>query len=83
MNCYGDTSGTVEGHGWYALDLSTNPASYTALFTIPKRPGGAGTFPYIAAMNGASLSPKDSYVYALVKVQISSGGALEKRLVRL
>jgi hypothetical protein len=76
--CYGDSTGTVQGHGWYAIDLSTSTATYQALFAFPK----AGGYPYIEAMNGASLSPIDSYVYALAKIRTSSNTVLNGRLIR-
>ena len=82
LNCYGDSTGTVEGHGWFALDMSNNPVGYTAVFAFPRTLATAGNaYPYIHEMNGAGLSPIDSYVYALVKVQVDSS-TQKYRLIR-
>lgn len=79
--CYNDTTWTTEGHGFYALDLSSDPAGYTTLFSFPKTLAESGSYPYIKLMNGAGLSPIDSYVYALAQIQVSFT-TVQKMLIR-
>ena len=42
FNCYGDSTGTVKGHGFFALDMTTNPVGYTAVFAFPRTLATAG-----------------------------------------